>query len=125
MAPMVRSQQPGDQWSILVRADMKRHSCCQVMLSVTYFERSIKFYTEALGMKLLRTRDNPENKYKLAFLGSAPSPRCVVASYVDAAKSHPISLNCAAASYVDATRSQFNCMSDPYLSMELRHTIVG
>ena len=39
------------------------------MLRVTDLDRSIKFYTEALGMKLLRTRDNPDNKYKLAFLG--------------------------------------------------------
>lgn len=41
----------------------------QVMLRVTDLERSIKFYTEALGLTLIRTRDNPENKYKLAFLG--------------------------------------------------------
>ena len=40
------------------------------MLRVTDLDRSIKFYTEALGMKLLRTRDNPDNKYKLAFLGN-------------------------------------------------------
>lgn len=42
----------------------------QVMLRVTDLDRSIKFYTEALGCTLIRTRDNPENKYKLAFLGS-------------------------------------------------------
>ena len=42
----------------------------QVMLRVTDLDRSIKFYTEALGMQLLRTRDNPDNKYKLAFLGT-------------------------------------------------------
>ena len=40
------------------------------MLRVTDLDRSIKFYTEALGMQLLRTRDNPDNKYKLAFLGT-------------------------------------------------------
>ena len=40
------------------------------MLRVTDLDRSIKFYTEALGCTLIRTRDNPENKYKLAFLGS-------------------------------------------------------
>ena len=39
------------------------------MLRVTDLDRSIKFYTEALGMKLLRTRDNPDNKYKLEILG--------------------------------------------------------
>ena len=42
------------------------------MLRVTDLDRSIKFYTEALGMTLIRTRDNPENKYKLAFLGGTP-----------------------------------------------------
>ena len=45
---------------------------CQVMLRVTDLDRSIKFYTEALGMTLIRTRDNPDNKYKLAFLGRFP-----------------------------------------------------
>lgn len=42
------------------------------MLRVTDLDRSIKFYTEALGMTLIRTRDNPDNKYKLAFLGRLP-----------------------------------------------------
>ncbi|XP_058723767.1 lactoylglutathione lyase GLX1-like [Vicia villosa] len=32
-------------------------------------ERTIKFYTEAFGMKLLRKRDVPEEKYANAFLG--------------------------------------------------------
>ena len=45
-------------------------TCLQVMLRVTDLDRSIKFYTEALGMTLIRTRDNPDNKYKLAFLGN-------------------------------------------------------
>ncbi|KAJ0568787.1 putative lactoylglutathione lyase [Helianthus annuus] len=35
-------------------------------------ERSIKFYTEAFGMKLLRKRDVPEEKYSNAFLGFGP-----------------------------------------------------
>jgi lactoylglutathione lyase len=29
----------------------------------------VKFYTEVLGMKLLRTTDRPEQKYSLAFVG--------------------------------------------------------
>ena len=45
---------------------------CQVMLRVTNLEKSIKYYTEALGMKLLRTKENPEYKYTLAFLGYGP-----------------------------------------------------
>ena len=36
------------------------HLGAQVMLRVTDLERSIKYYTECLGMKLLRTRENPE-----------------------------------------------------------------
>ena len=32
-------------------------------------ERSVKFYTEVLGMKLLRTTDRPDQKYALAFVG--------------------------------------------------------
>lgn len=39
------------------------------MLRVGDLERSIKFYTEILGMKLLRRSENPEYKYSLAFVG--------------------------------------------------------
>ena len=39
------------------------------MLRVGDLERSIKFYTEVLGMKLLRTSENAEYKYTLAFVG--------------------------------------------------------
>jgi len=39
------------------------------MLRVGDLERSVKFYTEVLGMKLLRTTDRPEQKYSLAFVG--------------------------------------------------------
>ncbi|HYD57585.1 MAG TPA: lactoylglutathione lyase [Burkholderiales bacterium] len=39
------------------------------MLRVGNLERSVRFYTEALGMKLLRTTDRPEQKYSLAFVG--------------------------------------------------------
>jgi lactoylglutathione lyase len=39
------------------------------MLRVGNIERSVKFYTEVLGMKLLRTTDRPEQKYSLAFVG--------------------------------------------------------
>ena len=41
------------------------------MLRVGDLQRSINFYTSVLGMKLLRTRDNPEFKYTLAFVGYA------------------------------------------------------
>ncbi|WP_340678959.1 lactoylglutathione lyase [Paraglaciecola sp.] len=39
------------------------------MLRVGNLDRSIKFYTEMLGMKLLRQSDNTEYKYTLAFIG--------------------------------------------------------
>ena len=39
------------------------------MLRVGNMERSVKFYTEVMGMKLLRTTDRPDQKYTLAFVG--------------------------------------------------------
>ena len=39
------------------------------MLRVGNLQRSIDFYTNVLGMQLLRTSENPEYKYSLAFLG--------------------------------------------------------
>jgi lactoylglutathione lyase len=39
------------------------------MLRVGDLERSIRFYTDVLGMQLLRTTDRPEQKYTLAFVG--------------------------------------------------------
>ena len=42
------------------------------MLRVGDLQRSIDFYTKVLGMKLLRTSENPEYKYSLAFVGYGP-----------------------------------------------------
>ena len=39
------------------------------MLRVGDLDRSIKFYTEVLGMKLLRRKDYPGGKFTLAFVG--------------------------------------------------------
>ncbi len=39
------------------------------MLRVGDMDRSVKFYTEVMGMKLLRTTDRPDQKYSLAFVG--------------------------------------------------------
>ncbi|HKE42304.1 MAG TPA: lactoylglutathione lyase [Casimicrobiaceae bacterium] len=39
------------------------------MLRVGDLQRSVAFYTDVLGMKLLRTTDRPEQKYTLAFVG--------------------------------------------------------
>jgi lactoylglutathione lyase len=38
------------------------------MLRVGDLQRSIDFYTRVMGMNVLRTRDNPEQKYSLTFL---------------------------------------------------------
>ncbi|WP_028450453.1 lactoylglutathione lyase [Chitinibacter tainanensis] len=39
------------------------------MLRVGDLERSIAFYTEVLGMQLLRRKDYPEGRFTLAFVG--------------------------------------------------------
>ena len=39
------------------------------MLRVGDLERSIAFYTNVLGMQLLRRKDYPEGKFTLAFIG--------------------------------------------------------
>ena len=39
------------------------------MLRVGDLPRAIDFYTRILGMKVLRTTDRPEQKYRLAFVG--------------------------------------------------------
>jgi lactoylglutathione lyase len=44
------------------------------MLRVGNLQRSIDFYTQALGMTLLRTVDRPEQQYTLAYLGYGPNP---------------------------------------------------
>ncbi len=44
------------------------------MLRVGNLQRSINFYTEILGMKLIRTSENPEYKYSLAFVGYGNNP---------------------------------------------------
>jgi lactoylglutathione lyase len=48
------------------------------MLRVGDLERSIRFYTEVLGMRLLRRRDFPEGKFTLAFLGYAEETESAV-----------------------------------------------
>ena len=39
------------------------------MLRVGDLDRSLRFYTEVLGMKLLRRADYPDGKFTLAFVG--------------------------------------------------------
>lgn len=44
------------------------------MLRVGDLQRSIDFYTQVMGMTLLRTTDRPDQQYSLAFLGYASNP---------------------------------------------------
>jgi lactoylglutathione lyase len=39
------------------------------MIRVGDLERSLRFYTEVLGMRLLRRKDYPDGKFTLAFVG--------------------------------------------------------
>ncbi len=45
-----------------------------IMLRVGNLQRAIDFYTQVMGMTLLRTSENPEYKYTLAFLGFGTNP---------------------------------------------------
>ena len=42
------------------------------MIRVGDLDRSIQFYTEVLGMQVLRRKDYPEGKFTLAFVGYGP-----------------------------------------------------
>src|SRR5690606_3150399 len=42
------------------------------MLRVGDLKRSVEFYTQVMGMTLLRQHDNEEYKYSLAFVGYQP-----------------------------------------------------
>jgi lactoylglutathione lyase len=44
------------------------------MLRVGNLQRSIDFYTQVMGMQLLRTTERPEQKYSLAFVGYGTNP---------------------------------------------------
>ena len=44
------------------------------MLRVGDLQRAIDFYTQVLGMTLLRTTERPDQKYSLAFVGYGTNP---------------------------------------------------
>ena len=44
------------------------------MLRVGHLQRAIDFYTQVMGMRLLRTTDRPDQKYSLAFVGYGSNP---------------------------------------------------
>lgn len=45
------------------------------MLRVGNLDRSIAFYTDVMGMQLLRRKDYPDGRFTLAFLGYGPEDR--------------------------------------------------
>lgn len=53
---------------------MARMRILHTMLRVGNLQRSIDFYTQIMGMRLLRTSENPEYRYSLAFLGYGSNP---------------------------------------------------
>jgi lactoylglutathione lyase len=48
------------------------------MLRVGDLDRSLAFYTEVLGMTLLRRKDYPEGRFTLAFVGYGPEESTAV-----------------------------------------------
>jgi len=48
---------------------MKRARILHTMLRVADMPRAISFHTEVIGMRVLRTLEQPEGSYSLAFLG--------------------------------------------------------
>ena len=48
------------------------------MIRVGDLDRSIKFYTDVLGMKLLRKKDYLDGKFTLAFVGYGPETKQAV-----------------------------------------------
>lgn len=67
----------GYKWELIQR-EPSPEPLCQVMLRVDDLEKSIKFYQDALGMTHIRSRDNPEYKYTLAFMGYGPEESSAV-----------------------------------------------
>lgn len=61
------SEESLQEWS---KKDKRR--LLHVVYRVGDLDKTIKFYTECLGMKLLRRRDIPEERYTNAFLGFGP-----------------------------------------------------
>ncbi len=48
------------------------------MLRVADMEKSIAFYTDLMGMELLRRKDYPEGRFTLAYLGYGPEAEVAV-----------------------------------------------
>lgn len=48
------------------------------MIRVGNLEESLRFYTEVLGMRVLRRRDYPDGRFTLAFVGFGPEEETAV-----------------------------------------------
>lgn len=66
--------QAGDKSSgeVFEFAKSDKRRLLHVVYHVGDLDKTIKFYTECLGMELLRKRDIPKEKYRNAFLGYGP-----------------------------------------------------
>lgn len=62
--------------SMLSSTSLQNHTMrlLHTMLRVGNIQRSIDFYTQVLGMQLLRMSENAEYKYTLAFVGYGSNP---------------------------------------------------
>lgn len=56
-------------------AQLRQRRILHTMLRVGDPQKSIDFYTKAIGMNVLRTFDNPNEEYALFFLGFGPEER--------------------------------------------------
>jgi lactoylglutathione lyase len=72
MASAASAQTSTNEESLLQFAKNDNRRMLHVVYRVGDLDKTIKFYTECLGMKLLRKRDIPEEKYTNAFLGYGP-----------------------------------------------------
>jgi lactoylglutathione lyase len=72
MAAAAAAETATTQNNILEWVKKDNRRLLHVVYRVADLEKTIKFYTECLGMKLLRKRDIPEEKYTNAFLGYGP-----------------------------------------------------
>lgn len=71
MTNIETSQPPEDSF--------RQHRILHTMLRVGDLKKSIQFYTQILGMKVLRELDQPDEEYSLTFLGYGnESDTCVL-----------------------------------------------
>src|SRR5262249_43225598 len=73
-----RARNPRARGRRVAPPERKMMRILHTMLRVGDMQRSVKFYTQALGMKVLRTTDRPEQKYSLTFVGYDTEERSAV-----------------------------------------------